>query len=131
MEQFDGRNETTQDCYQPIANRLILRIFATTSAVLIVAGLIFQFAPRWTIRRHHLSPLTAGDLPEVDDYLTRLCAEMELRRRPSFLWNPLNATRSAFTFGNLSTQYVAMNMGLVSQIFSDRDAFRAVLYPSS
>lgn len=127
LDQQIAGNQDTQDCYQPIANRLIGRIFAATAAVLIVAGLIFQFAPRWTIGRHHLSPLTAEDVPEVNDYLDGLCAEMQLGRRPSFLWNPLNATRSAFTFGNLSNQYVAMNMGLVSQYFAEREAFRAVL----
>lgn len=114
-------------CYQPVVNRLILAIFGATVAVLIGAALVFQFAPRWTIRRQQLSALTAEDVPEVNGYLDGLCAEMELRRRPTFLWNPLNATRSAFTFGNLSRQYVAMNMGLVSHYFSDRAAFRAVL----
>lgn len=129
-EQFaqgSTRISRTIACYRPVVNQLILGIFAATAAVLIVARLIFQFAPRWTIRRQQLSPLTAEDVPEVNDYLEGLCAEMELRRQPTFLWNPLNATRSAFTFGNRSRQYVAMNMGLVSQFFADREAFRAVL----
>lgn len=127
LERETQRSRPARECYQPVANRLIARIFAATAAVLLAAALIFHFAPRWTIGRNRLSPLTAEDVPEVNDYLDGLCAELQLGRAPSFLWNPLNATRSAFTFGNLSRQVVAMNMGLVSQFFSDREAFRAVV----
>lgn len=127
LEQVTEGTQPARDCYQPAANRLILRIFTATAAVLLAAALIFHVAPRWTIRRRRLSPLTAGDAPEVVEYLDALCDEMRLGRAPSFLWNPLNATRSAFAFGNLSRRHVAMNMGLVAQFFADREAFRAVV----
>ena len=122
-----ARNEPAQACTTPVVNQLFLRIFAATAAVFVVAGLIFWLAPRWTIRRYHLSSLTADDAPEVVACLEGMCAEMQLRRRPVFLWNPLNAARSAFTFGNLSDQYVAMSMGLVTQFYADPEAFRAVV----
>ena len=127
LEQESARYAPARECTQPVSNKLILGIFAATAGVLLVAALIFWLSPRWTIRRHRLSPITADDVPEVTAYLDSLGREMGLPRRPRFLWNPLNATRSAFTFGNLSHQYVAMSMGLVSQFYSDRAAFRAVL----
>lgn len=128
-----ARNEPAQSCILPVVNRLFLRVFAATAGVLIVAGLIFLLLPRWTIRRHGLSPLMAEDAPDVVACLENLCAEMGLRSRsglhqlPVFLWNPLDATRSAFTFGNLSDQYVALSMGLVTRFYADREAFRAVV----
>lgn len=127
LEEQDAGGEAVRNCYQPSANQLILRAFAATAAVLLVAFLIFQLSPRWTIHRKRLAPLSAEDVPEVVAFLDSLCAVLQLPRRPLFLWNPLDATRSAFTFGHLSNQYVAMSMGLVTQFYSNQAVFQAVL----
>jgi Zn-dependent protease with chaperone function len=92
-----------------------------------VAGALYWILPAWHIRRARFMPLTAEDAPEVVAYLADLCREAGLSRPPLFLWNPLNTTSSGLAFGRLGQYYIALTGGMVTQFYSDKPAFRAVV----
>jgi Zn-dependent protease with chaperone function len=95
--------------------------------LLVVAGLIYWLLPAWKIRRAKLVPISAEDAPEVVACLADLCREAGLSRSPAFVWNPLNPVSSGLAFGRLGRYYVALTGGLVTQFYTDRPAFRAVM----
>ena len=95
--------------------------------LLVVASLIYWFLPTWKIRRAKLVPLSAEDAPEVVACLADLCREIGLSHPPVFVWNPLNPVSSGLAFGRLGRYYVALTGGLVTQFYTDRPAFRAMM----
>ena len=92
-----------------------------------LAVLIYWFFPLWKIWRARLVPLPSSEIPEIVAYLTDLCREVGLSRLPTFLWDPLNPAITALAFGRLQRYYVALSGGLVTQFYTDRPAFRAIL----
>ncbi len=96
-------------------------------SLLALAAIIYWTFPIWKIRHDCLTPLSIDDAPDVVAYLTALCQETGLSRRPTFLWNPLNPISSGVAFGRWGQYYVALTGGLVTQWYTDRPVFRAIL----
>ena len=113
-------------CFRTMASQLQWKA-AGTALTLGLALAIYWLLPAWRIRRNQLQPLSAADAPDVVLWLSRLCRELALARRPVFLWNPLNPRVRASAFGRLGRHYVALSGGLVAQFYSDQTSFRAVL----
>jgi hypothetical protein len=97
------------------------------AALSLVTLTIVWFLPAIKVRRGRLQPLSAEDAPEVVADLEKLSAEAGLRKRPQFLWNPLNPARTGLAFGRPGRPCVALAGGLVTQFYTDPAAFRAVL----
>lgn len=96
-------------------------------ALLFGIGLaLFHSYPRFKLWRDKLRPLTAEDATtELAEFLSELCRRAGVT--PAFVWNPLNRVSTAVAFGRRGRYYVALSGGLVTQFFTDRAAFRAVL----
>jgi len=92
-----------------------------------VAGAIYWFSPPLKIWRDKLILLTFEDAPEVMTHLAGLCTEAQVSPPPTFMWNPLNLASSGVAFGRLRRYYVALSGGLVTQFYTDRAVFRAVI----
>jgi Zn-dependent protease with chaperone function len=117
------------DCYAEAVRPIALWMIAGVLLVLAVAAVIYWVYPMWKIRRDKLVPLSARDNPdlaEVTAYLAELCREAGVPP-PTFMWNPLNTSRTGLAFGRLGKYYVALRGGLVTQFYTDRAAFRAVV----
>ena len=97
------------------------------AALAVVTLAIVWFLPAIKVRRGRLEPLSAEDAPEVVACLAELSDEAGLRKRPRFLWNPLNAARSGLAFGRPGHPCVALAGGLVTEFYTDPAAFRAVM----
>ena len=97
-------------------------------AVLSAVGVaIVWLLPFIKVRRGHLTRLSAEDAPDVVVYLEKLSDEVGLKRRPQFLWNPLNSARTGLAFGRPGRKCVALSGGLVTQFYTEPAAFRAVM----
>ena len=114
-------------CTLPFELEFALWVSGGVVLLIGVAIVLFWVYPMWKIRRNHLLPITAEDAPEVVEFLTGLCREVELKQPPTFLWNPLNTISSGLAFGRLGKYYVALSGGLVTQFYTDPSAFRAIL----
>lgn len=114
-------------CALPFNIEKALLVLGGITLLIGIATLLYWFYPTWKIRRGHLIPLSAEDAPEVVEFLTKLCQEVELKQPPIFLWNPLNSTSSGLAFGRLGKYYVALSGGLVTQFYTTPSAFRAIL----
>lgn len=116
-----------QRCRAPVERANALWIILGATVLVIASGSIYLTYPAWKIRRDHLVPISPEDAPEVVAYLAELCREAGLSRPPIFVWNPLNLTCSGVAFGRFGRYYVALTGGLVTQFYSARPTFRAVV----
>jgi Peptidase family M48 len=101
-------------------------MFGGVLLVLILAAVMYWTFPLRRVRRDRLIAIDEST-PGVAACLKETHGATDLPFRPTFLWNPLNAARSGLAFGRLGQYYVALTGGLVTQIYSDRPAFRAVV----
>ncbi|MFQ6013947.1 MAG: M48 family metalloprotease [Anaerolineae bacterium] len=122
-----AQNVAFNQCIAPVDRIQAAWIIGGVALLLIVAGLIYWFLPARKIWRSRLVPLSAEDAPDVVAYLADLCREAGLSRPPVFVWNPLNPASSGLAFGRLGRYYVALTGGLVTQFYTNRPAFRAVM----
>jgi hypothetical protein len=76
-----------------------MRMLSGVVLLLIVTVSIYLLFPAWKRWRNRLVPLPREDLPEVMVELTALCDEAGLKKRPQFLWNPLNPVSEGLAFG--------------------------------
>ncbi len=127
VKQQNARLQARQECLEPLEQTQGLLILGGLALLMLISGVIYWVAPAWRIRRDKLVRLNARDAPEVSVYLATLCRETALSRRPTFLWNPLNPASSGLAFGRFRKYYVALGGGLVTQFYTDRPAFRAVV----
>jgi Zn-dependent protease with chaperone function len=112
-------------CWDPFERKQALLIGAGVIALLVVAYAIYRALPWWMIRQSLLAPPDPEDASEMILYLEGLCEQMELRRAPTFLIDPLNPTVDANAFGTRGRYYVALPSGLVILYSRDRAKFQA------
>ncbi|GAC1627038.1 MAG: hypothetical protein NVS4B9_18650 [Ktedonobacteraceae bacterium] len=124
---LEAANTMYAQCARPFLFTLSALSVGGVALELTVALGIYWFFPIWKLRRGKLVLLSSEDAPEVVDYLSNLCREIELTSHPRFVWNPLNLTSGALAFGHLRCYYVALSGGLVTQFYTDQPAFRAVI----
>ncbi len=122
-----ARGDVFYQCMAPADRIRAAWMLGGVALLLVVASLIYWLLPAWKIRRAKLVPLSAEDAPEVVACLADLCRETGLSQSPVFVWNPLNPVSSGLAFGHLGRYYVALTGGLVTQFYTDRPAFRAVM----
>jgi Zn-dependent protease with chaperone function len=115
------------DCTRPVQAEKAAWVGGGVLLLLATATILYWIFPIWKMRYDHLAPLSAEDAPEVITYLAELCQEVALSRPPTFLWNPLSTANSGVAFGRRGRYYVALSGGLISQFYTDRPAFRAML----
>jgi hypothetical protein len=116
-----------EQCRAPAELTVAIVMIGGVSLLLIAGVLIYWTFPARKIWRDRLIPLAAEDAPEVVAYLAELCQVAGLPRPPIFVWNPLNPGLGGQAFGHFGRYYVALNGGLVTQFYTDRLHFRAVL----
>jgi hypothetical protein len=95
--------------------------------VLCVAASLYGTYPWRVVRRNRFVPIGAT-APEIASTLDELRRETDLAIAPQFVWNPLTAARTGLAFGRLGRYQVALTGGLVTQLVTDRPAFRAVVF---
>lgn len=122
-----ARANAIAQCLDPFERRQAVVLGAGVVLVAVAATAIYQLTPALKIRREQLRRLSARDAPEVVAFLADLHHEAGLRRSPQYVWNPLNPTISGLAFGRWGRYYVALTGGLVTQFYTDRPAFRAVV----
>ena len=115
------------DCTRPVQVEKAAWVGGGVLLLLATATIIYWLFPIWKMRHDYLASLSAEDAPEVVTYLAELCQEVALSRPPTFLWNPLSTASSGVAFGRRGRYYVALSGGLISQFYTDRPAFRAML----
>jgi Zn-dependent protease with chaperone function len=93
----------------------------------LVTFCIYWFTPARKIKREKYEPLPVEDAGEVLDALKSICAEIGIPKLPTFLWSPLNPVSSGLAFGRFGKYFVAITGGLVTQYYTDREAFRSVI----
>ena len=126
-EAFLAAEEALGQCLDPFQGQALWWMLGGIALVFILATLIYWLIPIWKLKRGNLSPISTEDAPDVVEYLHDLCREMGLSRPPRFVWNPLNPVCTGLAFGRLGRYYVAISGGLVTQFYTDRVVFRAVL----
>jgi len=127
LDDLSARGDVYYQCMAPADRIRAAWMLGGVALLLVVAGLIYWLLPTWKIRRAKLVPLSAEDAPEIVACLAGLCREAGLSRSPVFVWNPLNPVSSGLAFGRLGRYHVALTGGLVTQFYTDRPAFRAVM----
>lgn len=126
-EQF-ARTATFNSCMTATRRANAAGMALGMATLLAVAATIYWLFPAWKCRRERLRPLDAEDVDEeVVTYLAGLCREAGLSRPPRFVWDPLDAASHGLAFGRVGDYYVALSGGLVTQFYTDRPAFRAVV----
>ena len=126
-EAFFAAEEALTQCMRPLFADSLWWMLGGTALVFILAAIIYWLTPIWKLKRGKLTPISTDDAPDVVAYLHDLCREVGLSRHPKFVWNPLNPVCSGLAFGRLGHNYVAVSGGLVTQFYTDRPAFRAVV----
>src|SRR6266700_6717346 len=91
------------------------------------AAAIYLLTPAWKIRRGNLVPLTADEAPEIAEELRTICRTAGVAQPPTFVWNPLNTACGGVAFGLPRRRFVALSGGLSTKLWTDPDAFRAVV----
>jgi Zn-dependent protease with chaperone function len=122
-----ARNEAFERCRAPIERSTGVFMVGGIAVMLAGAAGIYLLLPLLKLRRGRLEALAEEDAPEVLTVLRELCREAELKAVPKFVWNPLNSTVCALAFGRLGRHYVALSGGMVSRLYSDPGAFKAIL----
>jgi len=126
-EQRTARTNAGLACLELLELPHALSILACVALLLLIAGVIYWFAPRVKIWRDRLVPLSAEDAPEVASVLSELSRKAGLPYPVTFVWNPLNPAIDGVTFGHFGSYYIALSGGLVAQFYIDRPAFQAAL----
>jgi Zn-dependent protease with chaperone function len=124
---FVAASNAYASCIAPYNQALALWMLGGVALVWALGFAIYWVIPTWKIKRGNLVPLPMEDVPEVGTYLQELSAEAELRKPPTFLWNPLNQAPSGVAFGRLGRYYVALTGGLVRTFYTDRERFRGIM----
>jgi Zn-dependent protease with chaperone function len=124
---IDAANDRFSQCRAAINRPKGTFMLGGVALLLVTAFALFLLTPLWKLRRGRLTDLPEEDAPEVTAELRSLVREAGLEREPRFVWNPLNAGSSGLAFGHIGRYYVALSGGLVTQFFTDRPGFRAVV----
>jgi Zn-dependent protease with chaperone function len=127
LSAFQKATDTVEQCGIPTQRIETDYMIGGDVLVVAVAVLIYWFFPAYLLRRRRLVSLSIEDAPEVVDYLSNLCWEMELTSAPRFVWNPLNFTSNPLAFGRQGHYYIAFTGGLIAMFHTDRAAFRAMV----
>jgi TPR repeat protein/Zn-dependent protease with chaperone function len=114
-------------CIQHNREILLPWIVGTTFFLLGVTCVIHWSSPYRMLRRSSLVPFHSPDVESVAAYVKNLCLEVGLSRIPNFVWNPLNPAKTGQAFGCFGRYYIALSGGLVTQFYTDRPTFRAVV----
>ncbi len=94
--------------------------------VLILATALYWTYPLRIFRRDGLVSVKES-ATEVEAALREMQRASDLQMDPTFVWNALDPTHSGLAFGRWGRYYVAITGGLVTQLYSDQPAVRAVV----
>jgi hypothetical protein len=97
------------------------------AAILLLAFGLYWTEPARKLHRDRLQQLSAEDAPEVLQDLEELVRQAGLKRAPTFVWRPLDASSGGLAFGRAGRYYLALSGGLVSSFYIDPRNFRAVV----
>jgi hypothetical protein len=128
-ELLADRQQVWRVCIRPLELRQGLWMLGGVGIVFALAAALYLAAPIWRLWRSGLEPLSDAAAPGLPAYLRELVREAELRRSPTFVWNPGAASGSALAFGHLGRYYVALPPGIVGKFYraKDRQSFRAIV----
>lgn len=118
---------TREACVEPLEQAQAAWIIGGTLLLFATGAIVYWRTPARKIRLSRLTPLTDEDAPDVIVYVAEICREIGLGRAPLLMWNPLDPVKRGVAFGRLGCSYVALSGGLVTQFYTDRPAFRAVV----
>jgi Zn-dependent protease with chaperone function len=94
--------------------------------VLGVGVLIYWTAPLRRVRQSRLVGID-DSVPEITACLDETRRATDLAIHPVYMWNPLDAAATGLAFGRWGRYCIALTGGLITQIYTDLPAFRAVV----
>jgi hypothetical protein len=115
-------------CITPVVNARLEWIASGVILVFALAGLLYWIYPFWQRRSSRFNVLSDGVLPEIYLYLSELCQETGLSKRPTFLVNLLSQSDYGQTIGHFNNYSLILNGNLLMDYYWNRPVFRSVVF---
>jgi len=110
-----------------IVARLLIMVFLT-SLILLLIYWSYRRQPKKIIRRLRLKELDGKKFPDHDKYIGDLYREyLSTEKHPTLMYQPLDRSESAFTFGTKHHNYVGVSGGLITRFRKSIDDFKSII----
>jgi hypothetical protein len=98
-----------------------------TAVIFLLSVITYHVFPNYLIFRRSYVPLSEEDAPELITYIRELTRGVGVYQSLTYMLSPLDQTFSVLALGRRNHYWLIMSGGMITQFYTNRPAFRAVL----